>query len=167
MESPTLIGGSTHTCEVTPVVSSGVAYTAGDQVGGLITLAGAAGNIYRTATLLDVVVIDKSKQNAALTVILFDELPTVVSADNDPIDVSDAEMADKAKATFPLAAADYTSLANNSIADRGLAYARAITSRSQNGNLYALITTSGTPTYTSTSDLVLSFTFAQDMSDAR
>lgn len=161
------VGGVTKTIEVTPTVSTSPAYTAEDQVGGIMTLVGAAGGKFKTATLMSLSVVDKAKQSVKLVVYLFDELPTVASSDNAALDISDAEMADKAKAKVTIDTTDYEPLSANSFADMGLSRAKAITSRTDGGNLYAVMKTTGAPTYASTSDLVLTFTFAQDQSDAR
>ena len=145
-----------HVVEVTPTVSSGAAYDAADQVGGLITLAGAVPAAGDGAILRQISVVDKAKQKAALNVLLFDAEPTVASADNEAANVADTEMAGKCLGAVSIAAGDYVDLSASSVATKA-----TTTPVKANGSasLYALLVTTGTPTYGSTSDLVLRFHF--------
>lgn len=155
--------------EVTPTVSTSPAYTAEDQVGGIQTLTGACRAAGSGATLVSVVVHDSGKQSAALSIFFFDELPTVASVDNGAITITDAEMADKCIGVVSLAAASYVNVAGSSIvtgpaSSTGL-YMKSKTkgqSGAQAGNLYAVVKTTGTPTYASTTDLIFKYSFIQD-----
>lgn len=145
-----------HVVEVTPTVSSGAAYTAADQVGGLMTLEGAGPGLGEGTILQGVVVVDKDKQKAALDLYFFDESPTVASADNEAANVTDAEMADKCIGHVAIAAADYKDLSGNSTASvRNLGMRLKPTKGGS--TLYCVAVTGGTPTYTSTSALVFKF----------
>jgi hypothetical protein len=132
-------------------------------VGGIQTLTGACLNQGGGATLASLVITDKGKQSAALTVFFFDELPTVVSVDNGTIDISDAEMADKCLGSVSLAAASYVNVSANSVVT-GPASSTGLymKSRDTDGKLYAVVKTTGTPTYASTSDLTFKYSFIQD-----
>jgi hypothetical protein len=151
--------------EVTPTVSSGSAYTAGDQVGGIQTLTNAIWDSDGMANLNSVVILDKDSQAGSYVIYLFDELPTVVSVDNGAIDVSDAELADKLVSVITVAT--YTPLANSTVVSYLNANAAVRTvdktadKRSNTGKLYAVVKTLGTPTYTSTSALVFKYYFEQ------
>lgn len=141
--------------EVTPVIDTG-AYTAADQVGETMTLAGVCDAPSTGAVLRQVTIIDKAKQKAAITVFLFDEAPTVASVNNAAANVTDAQMADKAIGAVAVAAGDYQDLSGSSTATKAaLIYVKPIAA----STVYALAVTTGTPTYGSTSDLVFRFHF--------
>lgn len=137
---------------VTPTVDTAI-YASGDQLGSLMTLSGALIPM-RGGLLESLSILDKSKQKSVLNVLFFDSLPTIVSADNAALDITDAVMAASCIGYVPVAAADYKDLANSSIATvRGLGLVLSRTG----DELYALMLCGGTPTYTSTTDLVLTF----------
>lgn len=159
-----VVQGLTHTVEVTPTVSASSAYTAEDQVGGIMTIEGACQKMNSNSSLISLIVTDKAKQSAALTVFFFDELPTVASSDNAAIDITDAEMLDKCVGHVTVAASDYQSVSGSSVACLGAAGTKApsFKSKTSGGKLYAVVKTTGTPTYGATGDLSFKFTFAQD-----
>lgn len=170
----TQVGGYSVEFVKTPTVSSGVAYTAGDQVGGILDLSTRAdGNIVLqgacyakdcVSTLLSLAVHDKDSQNAAYTIFFFNALPTVASSDNAALDISDAEMASKCIGTARVSAAQYDTVSASSIAAVPMpSAALAMLSKEHGGPLYAVIKTTGTPTFTSTSALTFRFLFGLDM----
>lgn len=145
--------------EITPVLTNfATPYTANDQVGGINTISEAFQLYNPKSVIQSVTVIDKAKQNAALELYFFDELPTVASSDNAAMDVSDAEMADKCLGFVEVPAANYKTLANNSV---GVAISamnlllKAAQTSTTISKLYMVARTSGTPTYGSISDLVI------------
>lgn len=143
---------------VTPVVSL-VAYTANDQVGGIQTIASIVRTGVGTASLESIVVLDAAKQKAALTILLFNALPTVASVDNGAVDISDAEML-KCIGHVNVAAADYVDVASSSVASvKNI----ALTLKPASGtSLYAVVFTTGTPTYAAVGDLVFKYGVFQD-----
>ena len=145
-----------HVVEVTPTINTD-AYTANDQVGGLMTLSGACDGPGAGAVLRQVTIVDKAKQKAAMTVLLFDESPTVASSNNAAVDVADAQMAGKCMGSVSVAAGDYADVANSSVATKATTFwARPIAGQT---TLYALAYTTGTPTYGADGDLVFRFHF--------
>ena len=138
--------------ETTPVVDTAI-YASGDRLGSILTLTDFFQKYNRSAEITGLSLLDKSKQKSVLNLLLFDDLPTVASADNVALDITDAEMADKCLGYIPIAAADYKDIANSSIATVRLDAPLLVTGRST--TLYALFLSGGTPTYTSASDLVL------------
>ena len=100
----------------------------------------------------------QAQQDAALVIYFFDENPTVASSDNAAIDISDAELEDKCIGQMTIAAADYDDLANASVATVP-ASSNGIVFRSQEagGEIYAVVKTSGTPTYAATDDLTFKY----------
>ena len=138
---------------LTPTVDTAI-YASGDQLGSLMTLSGGLISM-RSGILESLSIVDKSKQKSVLNVLFFSSTPTIVSVDNAPLDITDAEMAAKCIGYVPVAAADYKDIANSSIASvRAL---NLVLNRTDTSDLCALILSGGTPTYTSTSDLVLKF----------
>lgn len=175
MTESNVVFGKSVSIEVTPTVSASSAYTAEDQVGGIQTISetitdhlkrtrvvSPAADENSVATLLTVTVHDKAKQSAALEIFFFDELPTVASSDNAAISITDAEMAGKCVGVVSIGASDYKNVAASSIACVGLSQALAMRSKTDNGVLYAVAKTTGTPTYASTTDLVFRYVFGQD-----
>ncbi len=149
----------------TPVVSTTPAYSAGDQVGGLNLLAEAVNHDGGYGVLQSVSIIDKGKQKAALTLFLFDDVPTLVSTDNGAFDLTDAQASLSCLGHVLIPSANYQDTSSNSIAtvlDIGLLirsragknavpFASGATPR----DIWAVLMTTGTPTYVSTSDLVV------------
>ena len=140
------------TYEVTPVVDTNI-YASGDRLGSILTLTDFFQKYNRSAEITGLSLLDKAKQKSVLQVLFFDELPTVASADNATLDITDAEMADKCLGYLPVAAADYKDLSASSIATVLPASPLLVTAKTT--SLYAIILSGGTPTYTSASDLVL------------
>lgn len=167
------VGGYSVEFTATPTVSNGVAYTSGDQVGGIIEIFSKDnGNRVTTgpcqaqacaSTLTSLVILDKSSQNAAFSIFFFNALPTVASVDNGAMTITDAEMA-KCIGVVRVAAGDYDTVASSSIATlRAPSASLALMSQTDNGPLWAVVKTTSTPTYTSTTDLVFRFLFSQDV----
>ena len=146
-----------HIIEVTPTISTS-AYTANDQLGGIMTLAGVSKSGGQVGVLQNVVIVDKAKQSLALDILFFDELPTVASSDNAALDITDAEVADKCLGSISIVAGDYVALNASSVATKvtGILALRP----KKDATIYAVAVTRGTPTYGSTSDLVFKFTFS-------
>jgi hypothetical protein len=148
--------------EVTPTVQAAL-YADGDQLGGVQELSSAVRdpeNGMHGGVLHSISIVDKASQASALEILFFDESPTLTSSENAALDISDAEMADKCLGSVAIAAADYVALNANSVAtvnDLGLILKGANGSTS----IYAAIRCGGTPTYTSTSDLVIRYGIEQ------
>lgn len=141
----------------TPTVSAASAYTAGDQVGGImifqsLLLSGKCGQILHASVL------DKANQSAVLNLFLFSSLPAVASTDNAALSITAAEMA-KCCAVITFVAAGYISATTPSFTsefNQGNIYAPPfVTSDDSTGTIWGVMKTTGTPTYASTSDLVV------------
>lgn len=144
--------------EVTPTVSASSAYEAGDQVGGIQTLTDAVPQDTKTGALLNITVIDEAAQSAALVIYFFDELPTVASSDNAALNITDAEVTDKCIGQITIAAADYDAISGSSIACVPASSSGIIfKSQESGGNIYAVVKTTGTPTYGGTDDLTFKY----------
>lgn len=133
----------------TPTITAG-AYSAKDAVGGLLTFANAVRAAGGSAMLNSVILIDHADVKADLELWLFNADPTVV-ADNEPFDISDANLA-MCVGVVPILAADYHSAADNGVAcvrSIGLQFKCAATS------LYGQLKCTATPTYAATDDLTV------------
>jgi hypothetical protein len=145
-----------HILEVTPTVDT-AQYASGDRLGSLMTLSGAADGDFSPTTLKSVVILDKAKQKSALDIFFFDASPTIASADNAALDITDAEMADKFLGSVTIAAADYKDLNASSVVTATCDLPLKPTTTA--GTIYALLVSRGTPTYGAASDLVLRLSF--------
>lgn len=151
----------TRVISVTPTIDTN-AYSANDQVGGIQTITGAAGRKDRGVTLQNVLILDKAAQSAAMTIFFFDELPTVASSNNAALNITDAEML-KCIGHVSITADDYATTSANSIAcAKPVSVCVGLRSSNDSGTLYAVVKTTGTPTYGSTTDLVFTYVFEQD-----
>ena len=152
--------GKARVFTITPVIVP-AAYASNDQIGVLLEIPEAVDADGDTATVLSLVVIDKASQSSKLDILLFSDEPTVASADNAAVNISDAEMAAKYLGRVGVEAADYVATAGSTDATKsgiGLLVQAAKGKRS----IYALVQSKGTPTYASASDLVIKLGFVQD-----
>lgn len=158
------IDGKSKVDTVTPVLSL-TAYSAGDQMGVPMELKQLLDNPGDTIALQTISVLDKAKQKSAIDILFFDVLPVVASSDNAPLDISDAEMAAKYIGKVSILDTSFSDLANNSVGlinNIGLLIQGAGNSASLNFSIWCVLQCRGTPTYTSTSDLVLKIGAFQD-----
>ena len=151
---------------VTPVISSGVIYASGDQLGAAQDLkvlepvesGRAPGYAVRTVdkgiVLISLMVIDMIKQNADLDVMFFNSLPTL-PGDNVALTISDADMAEKFLFSVSIAAGDYNDLAVNSWAEKSVEIPMA--SLDPDSGLIAVAVARATPTYTGVDELVFGY----------
>lgn len=127
------------------------AYTAGDVVGGLLTIPAthAAGG----GTLRQVSITDAANQKEPYTLYLFDAAPTTIA--NDAAFAPDIADLKKIAGTVAIAALDYTTV-------NSLAYAVKtgvdIEFAAPTGNLYAYLVAGDTPDYAAAGDLAMRFT---------
>ena len=160
----TAIDSKSKVVTMTPVVDTSI-YASGDQLGSLVELTNAMDDSSGTGTIVSVAVLDKASQSSVLSVLIFKDKPVVTSSDNAALNISDAEMA-KCLGIVPVASADYVALSACSIATvRNVNLVVGATKSPDNlggKSLWAILRSGGTPTYTSTSDLVLSIGIKQD-----
>ena len=152
------VGSPNDVISVTPTVSSGAAYTAADAVGGKQTLTSAARVSGGVAVLQSLTVLDLGNQKAALTLLFFDADPTAATITDNAAFVWSTDTT-KFIGKINVAAADYETVAGEAVASlRGLGLELKA---SGSANLFVAVVTTGTPTYTSTTDLVLKYGFLQ------
>ncbi|MFA4834852.1 MAG: hypothetical protein WC749_02105 [Dehalococcoidia bacterium] len=153
------IGGNTTLVSITPTITAG-AYTANDCVGGIQTLTNAIRVSAGTAVLQSVTVRDLAMQNATLQILFFNASPaTGTYGDADEFDLNDTDSG-LCIGMVEVNASDYKSLKDNSI---GMVKNIGLPLKATTGtSLFALIKTTGTPTYASTSDLKITFGLLRD-----
>lgn len=157
--------GKSKVVTMTPTVDTAI-YASGDQLGSLVQLTNAMDDSSGTGMIVSVAVLDKASQSATFDLLLFNDLPTVASSDNAALNISDAEMASKYIGHIRVTAANYVALSACSVctvADSALLVNSVKSANNPTGrSLWAIIRSGGTPTYTSTSDLVLKIAIKQD-----
>lgn len=145
---------------VTPTISTG-AYTANDQVGGIQTLTDACAD--GAVKLNSLCIIDKDSEAAAgMTLHFFSSLPTVVSVDNGALDISDAEIASKCIGVLSVPSSSFVAVGGCKVAtvkdiNLDLFSTHSDTEGNKTGNIYVVVSSVDTPTFTATSDLVFSY----------
>lgn len=152
------VGG--HVAVVSPaVVVTAGAYHANDNVGGKLTLAGAARVSGGGTTLTRVTVTDAANQKAQLEIVFFSASPADSTFTDNAACVIHANDEAKVVGRLTIYASDYLTVGAKAVAclaNIGLAMIPATAA------LYAAILTPGTPTYAATSDLRVSFAFYQE-----
>lgn len=158
---------NTRYVTVSPTISTSI-YAAGDVVGGLQRLRRALGP-YRSGVLRSIIVRDDDNEKPVLTFLFFQSEPASVAADNGALTLTTADLAllvGKAN----VAGADYETVGGQAVAhvdvskvlegyDGGTAQLKDF----ESGDLWVVpVITSGTPTFTATTDLSFSFGFQAD-----
>lgn len=149
--------------QATPTVSTSPAYTAGDAVGGLLTFSSAVRASGGTCYLESATVLDKAKQTAAgLELWLFDRTFTN-TADNAAFDVSDSDLAN-CLGMIEFAAGDGASTSTTATLytwpqSVGIGPYPLVLNGT---DLFGQLVTRGTPTFASTSDIVISLMLRQN-----
>lgn len=158
--------GKSNLISITPTLTTS-AYTADDQMGSAMELAGALDDSSGTGAVLSVVVIDKDQEAPAFDILFFGDKPTVASSDNAALNITDAEMASKYLGTVSIESADYETLSANNTASKkavGLLL-KAIKSGGDNPNgtsVWVVLQAKGAPTFTAATDLTIKIGIVQD-----
>jgi hypothetical protein len=138
------------------LTNSTTAYAAGDRLGtAVITLS----NVFtqsHSMFLTSMHVLDISGQSPSFNVLLFQESPTVASADNAALNIADAEM-EKCIGSFVFDGT-YITTSANSFASKEVNL-HLMNKVLSNTNLYLVFETVGTPTFTSTTALRMQINF--------
>lgn len=155
---PVAASGFSRAITATMVTSNGSIYASGDQVGALMNLSPLALEPNALCWLQSITVIDKSIQSAELNLLFFNSAITV-PADNAAANYSDADML-TCETVETILASDYKTTTLNSVASKST---QRHIKASANGTMWMAVIVRGTPTYTSTSDLVIKLGFALDV----
>jgi hypothetical protein len=154
------VGGPTTIISPTITVSTSPAYTANDVVGGKLTLTDALRVSGGTGILQSLCIIDKGNQKAALEILIFDSNPSSGTYTDNGAFSWNATDGAKLIRRISVLASDYTTFGTAAIAD--LSTGGKVLKASGSKNLYAVIVTTGTPTYVATTDLIVRFGILQD-----
>lgn len=134
--------------KVTPTITAG-AYSANDAVGGKLEFPGVS---VQHGLLHSITIIDKANQKAAMNLVLFDDDFTP-DADNAAFSV-EADGIDNIVGIVAISADDYVTIGSIAVATiRNLSL--PIKNTIESGKLYGQLMTTGTPTYASTTDLII------------
>ena len=164
------VAGLSYSVRLRPSISAG-AYTANDQVGGIMTIDTGINPGNGTSSkgrqaddafeLKSIKVIDEADQKAQLILSFFNISPTSAAGNDAAVSFSDDELQDNFLGSVTIATGDYISYANNAVAtvrDIGLML-KTLTRTGNVGTqvgddkIYMVAHTTGTPTYGATDAL--------------
>lgn len=152
------VGGRTLFVTVAPTVSTTPAYSAGDNIGGKLTLANALRKSGNTAFIHSIQITDRSNQKPTGSIVIFKTDPTAATLTDNAATVFSTNDFDVI-AIIPIVATDYTTI--NSKAYATLVPAKAVFATTGT-TLYAAFVVTSTPTFVATTDLQIVFSFIQD-----
>lgn len=157
--------GKSKVIVMTPTISTSI-YASGDQLGSLVELTNAMDDSSGTGTIVSVSVTDRASQSSTMQLLLFRDKPVVASTDNGALNIADDEMANKCVAMIPIPTASYVALSASSVVSVLNVQVIVDSVRSADNttgkSLWAILRSGGTPTYTSTTDLVVKIGMKQD-----
>jgi hypothetical protein len=136
------INARTAIIAFTPTLDTN-AYATGDRMGSITAISLPYAG--QPVTILGLQVLDRAKQSAAMDLLFFKTLPTVASADNAAIDISDTEM-DKCIGSIELVDTEYVALATASVStfrNVGL----SLMPDADSNTIYCVAISRGSPTY--------------------
>lgn len=143
---------------IRPVITP-AAYGAADQIGQPLPLTGALPN-QKSAILESIVILDTAAQSTGYVVTFFNQLPSVTSADNAIIEITDANAATQMIGNVIVSATDIVNYGTGptcsmiSARNVGLVLRKAA-----NAEIYALLRPTSTPTYGAADNLTIHFGF--------
>lgn len=151
-----LVFGNGIVVKVALVVSTTPAYTAGDNVGGLITIASAVRASGGLAILASIQLLDRANQKPVGTIYIFDANPAAATiTDNAAFVFSTDDL--KVVAQIPVSTSDWVT--TNSKASANLSSLSREIQTASGTTLYAAFVTTGTPTFVATTDMQMVFGF--------
>lgn len=151
------VGGYTTVIKSAVVVTA-AAYSAGNAVGALRTLTNAV-RTPGTGILQSVTLLDRANQKQPMTLFIFDSNPAAATITDKAAFVFSTDDL-KVIAQVNIGAGDYTTTNSKAIANLG---GLAIPLKAASGTtLYAVLVTSGTPTFAATTDVQLEVGILQD-----
>ena len=149
--------------DVVPTITAG-AYGLGDALGGRLELTGATAGAGETGVLEMIRLVDRSQQNQAIDLVLFDQAFTA-TADNAVFAPSDADL-ENSLGAIPIAVSDYYNFSTNAVAVVTPVgpWGWGFPIQTVGGNiLYGqLVVRSGPPTFISTGDIRVRLTLRRD-----
>ena len=153
-------GALTKIITIQPTVEATPDYSAGDLVGGKLTLAGAARVLGGTGTIINLGILSKVDIAVATRVILFKSNPSATTfTENGALSIDAADV-DKIFWSIEIAAADFADMGTPEVASKAVNIPFQCLEGS--ADLYACMQTDGTINLGSTSDLTFTFGIKQD-----
>lgn len=153
------VGGITSLQVSTPTISTS-AYASGDAIGGLQSIGAVDGRTdSKSGIIQSITIADKAKQSAVIDIVFFNANPSATTVtDNGALTVADADLL---KVVGYAQVTSYASFADNSV---GCASNVALPYNVNNnqGKLYFIAVSRGTPTYAATTDIQISIGLLQD-----
>lgn len=142
---------------VTPTISAAGIYAAKDAIGALYTFTDAVAYSGGSGRVIAVVIVDKDQERADMDLVLFDSSITAPT-DNAVFDPTDAELS-QCLGWISIGSGAYSDFNDNSVAiiPCDLPFKLNATA-----NLYGAMVARSTPTYTATTDLVVTLVIARD-----
>ena len=159
LQYPLPTTGLSASATATPTISIS-AYTAGMEVGGIMSFTLLRTNS-GTGQLMSNMVIENGSNKSPLTILLFSQNPSNGTyADHTPfaLNATDAQYLIRA---IPVAQTDYISAGGFSVVDN-TAIGKVIRNTNAGKTIYAIVVTTSTPTYNTTSALSFTFGIIQD-----
>lgn len=141
----------------TPTITSGSAYASGQAIGSTIMLPKVTD--FGFGTILNLALIDKSNQKAPVDILLFNQPLVTPQVDKVAVSITAADAANLI-GHITLVLGDYSDLSASASATKYNLWMAA--AGGVDNNIYAQIVCRGTPTYTSTSALILKLTSQVD-----
>ena len=151
------VGNGTSQIQVTPTVTAASAYVAGNVVGGLLTFANAVATPL-SGVLESITIAVKSSQATSFKLYIFNAAPATTFTDKTAPAITTADAA-KLIDVFPLANPD-TGLGANVTLYSLAGIARSIVLSTT--SLYAVLVAVSTPTFTTTTDVVVTVSVLKD-----
>lgn len=142
---------------VSPTITA-AGYTTGKALGGRMTIASAVRFTSGPAKLVSIIVADKAGQKSALDVLLFNQAFTA-TADTATIAISVADSLNSI-GSVNVPAASYIGIGTPAVAT--VSNIQLAVEASGGTSLYAQLICRGSPTYTSTSDIQVTFVFERE-----
>lgn len=162
------------TKELIPTVSTSPQYAAGDQVGGVQTLTDVIrqdSNLgYGTAILANVSIFCKSNNSSTYEILFFRNSPTMTSSDNGSFNITSANALAagyigrvSVGSNYSTSGASAGAGTNAFSTDANLNLTiKKLGTETNPTTIYAVMKTTATPTFTSTSDLTITYNFLVD-----
>ena len=151
----TQVVGCSVGIEVTPSIGLS-AYAAEAQFGGIQYLTGAAYQKFSLTTLVSVIMTDKNKNTAPMTLFFFDSFPTINSVDGGIFNLPDEELRTKCIGHVAFTSADYATVSGASVLTGKLGgVALTMRSKAEAGTLYVVPKLNAAATWTAGSSPVL------------
>jgi hypothetical protein len=147
-------------CTITPTLDTSV-YASGDRMGSVEKLAEAVRFSSGGGKIVSIAIVDVLKAKPVFDLLIFSASPTVASADNAALDITDAEMVAKFQGFVSIASGDWSDLSGSSVVSL-----KNLNLRVQAGagskDLYALCFSKGTPTFSAATALTIKVNIEQD-----